>query len=365
MQIKYEITDTILNNIIQYELAVQKISQIKLPYKYQTQLYQKIKADEISHLSDLLGISIGYEKAMQIQLGKETFLSIEKHKILNNYRSIQEFIKSYNDRQFLPISNQLIQHLNVLALKNIIEDWESGKFRSFSEKPNPIYDNWSSLKEYYPTINMESHFDLLTRRIGNRKDLTHKIIISFILFYEMIDKAPLSAGNQLTAITFLSAVLKNYDYNPENLLPIAKIINENEQDIVTEFKKSRTIKNLTSFIEFMSSIFTNEIASLHTQILFSYENNAKKKIALSIEYNDRQIKILEYLQIHPYVSRNEYSKIMGISFMTSFRDLQKLLDDGYLAIEGKGRGTKYSLKKDLSEEKSKSIPTIIDSSLIQ
>ncbi len=359
MKIQYEITEQILNSIVKYELCIQKSSAIPLPQKYLTKLYQKQKADEISHLSDMLGISIGYDKALDIQRGKETHISIDKHKILNNYRSTQEFIKSYTDRQFMPISFPLIAHLNTLLFKNVVEDWELGKSREFSQKPNPLFDNWTDLKEYYPTIDLSNHFDNLARLFYSKDNQIHQIVLSLIMMYEMIDKAPLVAANQLTAINLLSCILSNYKYNPNNLLPIGKVVAENEHSIITEFKKTRISKSMTGFIEIMADLLASESLALYNAIIFVYENSAQKKILLSVQYNDRQIKILEYLQIHKSISRNEYSKLMGVSFMTAFRDLSQLVEDDYLEIIGRGRGTRYELMVEPGEDKDKPVPTAL------
>jgi predicted HTH transcriptional regulator len=63
------------------------------------------------------------------------------------------------------------------------------------------------------------------------------------------------------------------------------------------------------------------------------------------ELNERQLKIIEYLEIEKKITRMQYTKMMGISFMTSFRDLQEMLEKGYIVQKGKGRATFYILPK--------------------
>ena len=42
--------------------------------------------------------------------------------------------------------------------------------------------------------------------------------------------------------------------------------------------------------------------------------------------------------------------MMGVSFMTSFRDLQDMVDKGYIKVKGKGRGTYYISAKQQGED---------------
>lgn len=349
------ITPQTLNSIVKYELTIERIKSIPLPLQYINKLYNSQKADELSHLSNLIGIPIGYNKALDIQQGKESGLEIEKHILLNNYRSTQEFIKSYTDMQFMPVSQALFHHLNTLLFKNVVEDWELGKNRDFSTVPSPLYDNWTDLKDYYPNINLSTYVDEMTRSLYSKTNQTHKILIAITIFHEIMDKQPLLVANQISNIAFLSATLKNFGYNPNNLMPVAKIFDENEATIINQFKK----KSIDDFSQLLSELLANEALALLNNIKFIYENNVKKKILLSAQFNDRQLKILEYLQIHKNISREEYAKLMGVSFMTAFRDLHKLLEDGYLTTKSRGRGTKYILKTDPNQDKNSPVPTMV------
>ena len=45
--------------------------------------------------------------------------------------------------------------------------------------------------------------------------------------------------------------------------------------------------------------------------------------------------------------------MMGVSFMTSYRDLQELLDKEYINQKGKGRGTYYFIPDSETEQQEK------------
>jgi len=353
------ITNLILDYIVKYELSVKTISSIPLPYQVKQNLYEKLKAEELEAVGDIIGFPIGYQKALELQEGKEVTSTKSKFKIFSNYRSAQEFIKTYNRVQFLNPSTQLLMHINKIIMSGIADEWEIAKIKTFSEKPNEIYDTWYKFRDYFPDLDATKHFDEIFETIINGKIKTHPLLLFSYLIYEMIDKAPFFSGNQLTTILATSTLLKDFGYNPGNLLPTAKAFNFLGSDLMEAYKISKSNKNHTIFTEALLYSFSISILDLQNRVENTFENKVKKSASLSMELNRRQIRILEYLEINKKVTRNEYSKLMGISFMTAFRDLQELTKKGYLEIKGTGRGTFYVLKEKETNEKN-DIPVFID-----
>lgn len=340
----YTITNLILQYILRYELAIQEINKTKLPEKYHTPLKEKYYAEDIHQLGELVGKPLGYNKALQIQRGQE--LSSEKKDltIFTNIRNTQDFIKSYNKHNALKPSIELASHLNKLAMRGIVEEWDTAKLRGFSEKPNEIYDTWYKERDYYPNTNLEQHFNEIFEWVKDTKDNNHKLIKLSILLYEFIDKAPFLAGNQISAILMLEIITKEYGYNPENILPLFKSINSISEDLKAAFKMSKAKRDLTIFIEAL--LYTLSLTAIEVSKDFTetFENKVEKRGKMNRELNQRQIKILDFLAINPKTTRKEYTKMMGTSFMTSYRDLLELMEKGYVVCKGQGRGTYYVLK---------------------
>lgn len=346
----YTITNTIVNYIVKYELSTREIQSIPLPHKYQLPLYHRLKAEEMQTLGTLIGVPIGYDKAFAIEIGKLSQKPKSKYFIFQNYRSCQEFIKSYQKKQFIPPSTQLIKHLNKLALKNILDDWDIGKFKKFSEKPNEIFDNWYKHSEYHPEVISEKHFDDLMEKIINPKIKVHKLIQICIILFELIEKAPLFAGNQITSILIVSTLLKAFHYNPYNLFPTANIFLTLGSDFTYVFDLAKRRKDLTLFIEAITYALSLEILTLENRVATEFDEKVKQKAKLSAEFNSRQIKILEYLKTNKTIKRRKYSKLMGVSFMTAYRDLNELVEKELLSINGVGRGTYYTLPEKVEDD---------------
>ena len=241
---------------------------------------------------------------------------------------------------------ELAIHLNKILTKGWNDDWDQGRLKDFSEKPNDLYDTWYTLRDYYPSTNMKNHFNEIFRWIANSDDNTHKLIQFAILLYEFIEKAPFFAGNQITSILILELLAKEYEYNPSMILPFSKAINFISEDLKSAFKISKSKNDLTTFIE--AFLYTISLTAIETSREFNeiYKSKILKYPKMTEELNSRQMKMIDYLETNKKASRKELTNLMGVSFMTVFRDLQELMEKEYVIQKGKGRGTHYKLKED-------------------
>lgn len=348
---KYTITNLILNYIVKYELALQKIKDTPLSKGLFETFKEKYQAEEIDKLGELISYPIGYNKSLTVQRGQVLPSHKNKLKIFTNFKNTQDYLNTYDRKSAIKPSIELSTHLNKILLKNIVDEWDLGREKKFSEKPYDLYDTWYKLRDYYPSITISEYFNDIFQWILNDTTGIHKLIQMCILLYEFIDKAPFYGGNQITSILTIKAIAKEYGYNPYNLIPFAKAIYQIDEDIESAFKMSKGKRDLTIFIEAILYTLSLTAIEMSKDITETFDEKIQIHKGLGKELNSRQIKIIEYLNANPKVSRQEYTKMMGTSFMTSYRDLQELLEKAYIQQKGRGRGTYYIIeeKKDKIE----------------
>jgi hypothetical protein len=353
---KYSITHLIVDYILKYELSVSRINNTLLPATHKEELIDKLHAEDIDKLGELIGHSIGYSRALDAQRGKLLPTARSKFKVFVNYRSTHDFINTYKANSFVKPSIELSVHLNKLLLKDLVDDWERGKLRGFSDKPNELYDTWYSHRDFYPNLNINNHFSKVFSWIEQPKTKVHKLIQLSILLYEFMDKAPFLAGNQITGILTVATITKEYGLNPNNMFPFVKSIEFVNSDIESAFKMSKS-----KFVEAVLYTLSLMALDVENQVTDLMDNKVKGHNKLKAEFNDRQLKVLDYLQVEKRITRKEYTKLMGVSFMTSFRDLQELLEKDHIEQRGTGRGTYYTLKgKGVKEEKKEKLEVFRD-----
>jgi Fic family protein len=191
---------------------------------------------------------------------------------------------------------------------------------------------------------MKEYFNDLFRWITTSEDSTHTLIQFAVLTYEFIDKAPFYAGNQITTILVLELLAREYGYNPNIVLPFSKAFNFINEDLKSAFKISKGKNDLTTFIE--AFLYTISLTSIETAREFTkvYKEKILKYPQMTEELNSRQIKIVDYLETNRKASRQELTDMIGVSFMTVYRDLKELMEKDYVVQKGAGRGTHYKLK---------------------
>ncbi len=339
------LTNLIVKYLVTFELNIEKIKNTPLPYKQKKQLYEKVHAEDLNALAEIINMPIGYSKALDIQRGNIDVSRGAKYKIFTNYRSTQDFINSYKSTSFVPISSELISHLNKLLLKDILDSWELGKFRKFSEVPNEIYDQWYKYRDYYPKRNNEKYFNDFAQWIYSDKHGYNKLIQSALLLYEFLDNAALFAGNQITSFLTTTCVFKEFGYNEHNTFCLAKALSPIYKDLPEMFKISKSNKDQTLFVEALLYSFSLESKSLRKLYESSFNQSIKRKVDDKENLNDRQLKILEHLEKNKRINRAQCTKLMGVSFMTCYRDLTELVQAQYLEKKGDNKKTYYILKE--------------------
>lgn len=332
-----------LKYIVKYELSISQLNHTDLPKDLQKPLIEKLYAEEIDNIAQLVAFPIGYNTALKILRGQEHTTGRSKKKVFSSFRNARDYLRKYNSSTALKPSMELAIHLNKIITRGWNDDWDQGRLKDFSEKPNELYDTWYSLRDYYPSTNMKSHFNEYFRWIANNDDNTHKLIQFAVLIYEFIDKAPFFAGNQITTILVLELLAKEYGYNPGIVLPFSKSINFISEDLKSAFRISKGKNDLTTFIE--AFLYTISLSAIETTREFTeiYKSKILKYPKMTEELNSRQIKMIDYLDTNKRASRKELTDLMGVSFMTVFRDLQELMEKEYVIQKGKGRGTYYAM----------------------
>jgi len=76
-----------------------------------------------------------------------------------------------------------------------------------------------------------------------------------------------------------------------------------------------------------------------------WRNWLSKKYLVSLDLNERQMKVIDYLKTKQQITNIEYRDMTAATPKTASRDLEGLVEKGILELKGKGRGAHYVIVK--------------------
>src|SRR4030042_4554441 len=91
---RFQLTHTILSNIISYEVIRKGIIELRLESENKSKFRMYANSNDIFHLGHLFGANVTLKTARKVASGKTLKLSDYKGMYLTNFRSAIEYINS-------------------------------------------------------------------------------------------------------------------------------------------------------------------------------------------------------------------------------------------------------------------------------
>lgn len=343
-QPKYEITDRLLLNLVKLEVERNNIENIQLNAQTRAKLQLRAKAVNMFHMAHMIGVEITLKDAEKAAEGRKVVTEDARGTILNNFRNALEFVRSNITDTYVDIDLNILLHLNKILLLDWKEAWES-KFRTSGEDIDVILDNWVSNKDN--RINSTQIQDELLSALDWYKSSiakVHNLIRVGVLLYRLIRIAPFIAANKLTLITVTDFLLQKNGYIDKSFISTTRNFDVYEDEYLEAWTQAVAHdENITLWLERFIRNLANDMVDTKDEVNRNIQEESKSTKQPFLDLNKRQLKILRYLQTIPTVKREDYVQMMGVSTMTSFRDLNDLVRKKLLKLEGKGRATRYML----------------------
>jgi len=340
---KYTISDNLLLNIVEFELSKKAIEDVDYDSTTKKTLATKGKAINLFHLSHMIGVELTIKDAEKAVEGKKLVTNDARGTILNNFRSVMEFIRSTVTESYVDLDINVMLHINKIILTNWKETWES-KIRTDADLVDPALDTW--LKTSNISLNMAQREDKLNEVIYWYKasvNKIHPLIKIAVLIYEMVQIAPFVCCNQLTIMALTDFLFQKNGYLENSFLTVIREFDLHNEENIGIWEVIKKSDDLTGWIErFILNLAhgtTGEKNRISNDSLM-IKSPTKQPF---LDLNRRQLKILRYLQTIPTVKREDYVQMMDVSTMTAFRDMVDLVHKKIIKVEGRGRGTKYIL----------------------
>ncbi|MCF0226806.1 MAG: Fic family protein [Methanobrevibacter sp.] len=339
MDPQYEITDKILNNIVEIESTRQFINYSKITPSYDLLLKNKAIIDSSHNSTSIEGNTLNSEEVQKLfNLNKDNNLpnkiSYEEIEVLNYFNLLENLDKYSNN--FKQYSRNIILSFHKELTKNILE--KSGEFR---DTQVIVADSKSGKVNYVPPPAIEVPY-LIDEFIEwlNRTDI-QLILKCGIAHYELVRIHPFVDGNGRTSRILANFILKVGGFDINKYFTLDEYYNQNRPAYYAALRSVQNTGMLTQWLEYFTTGFLDSINKIKNEIetMIKITNIANEKLELT----SKEIEIIKYLESNKHISNNDVQELFNISSKSSYKYLKRLTDKKLIKKLGNGRNTYYEL----------------------
>lgn len=339
----FTISNKILQNISKIEAAEEVIKHSPLLPLWEKQFKEDAIVRSVYHGTHIEGNMLDKDEAKNILMGRDVVGRPRDIQEIINYRKVIEFIDEEARKKIDKITEPLVKKLHRLIVHKILTEEQAGEYRLKQvvirnsqtgeitfRPPSPIEVPFL-MREFLYWINRDDH------------DEIHPILKAGIVHHELVRIHPFIDGNGRIArvLTTLTLLLGGYDIR--RFFSLEEYYDKDALLYYENLQKA-TAGNLVSWLEYFTYGAAVEFERVKDKILkLSKDVKLKEKFGgQQIFLNERQVKIIEYLQEIGYLQNQSFGTVFpDISEDSVLRDLQDLIKKGLIKKVGSTKAARY------------------------
>ena len=345
---KYSISNKILNNVAKIEAAKEIIESAPLVPSYEAKFRQEAIVRTVHHGTHIEGNPLEQKEVKDVLEGKKVIAKDRDIQEVLNYREVLKFIDSKKDE---PITEKSLLEIHKLTTKKLLPSNQIGAYRYVQVK---ITDSATGKTSYMPPTPKQIP-DLVRSFLlwlnHSQTDEIHPVLKAAITHYFLVAVHPFVDGNGRFARAASTLILFKEGYDIKKFFSLEEYFDKDPQRYYLGLQKtsnqSKIIKDrdLTVWIEYFTEGLVIELSRIREKVQkLSVDLKLRGKMG-QIPLNDRQLKLMEYMQEFGQVSNKEWRNLLPmVSDDTILRDLKYLMKKNLARKRGSTKGAVYVLK---------------------
>jgi Fic family protein len=269
----------------------------------------------------------------------------EEQEVVGYYEVLELILEHYEN---IDLSERYLHQLHSILLKYSSKDQRhKGHYKNLSNQVVANYPDGEEkviFKTTEPHLTAQEMYDLIawTNEQLEEKKL-HPILITTVFVYEFLSIHPYQDGNGRLSRLLTTFLLLKQDYNFIEYVSFEHTI-ENRKDmyyqVLMETQKHRGSDD--EILDRWVIFFLDCLIDLTNKLTVKYAtyNNLKSST------NERQKQVLVYIDEHKTIQIKDLEEnLSNYSRNTLKKDLQYLVQEGFILTTGSGRGVRYHAKE--------------------
>ena len=375
-QPKYVITNSILKNIGFIEAAKEMVENAPLVPHWEAQFRRDAVIRTIHYGTHLEGNQLNREQVEKMVEGSDNGswkpsdsstgeikgIAARERDIQEvlNYREVLRFIDSQGipvesaygriKTDFAPYSINILSEIHRLTTDKVLPESEQGKLRQVQviirNKTNGELIFRPPAAAAVP-LQLEDFLSWLNSSEGQDH---HPVIRAGIAHWELVRIHPFTDGNGRTARAMAMLVLFQEGYDVKQFFSIEQYYDQNPRDYYEALQKAGAEKDgdISAWLEYFTDGLAVELSRVKERVMqLSRDLKLKGKLGRQIPITERQIKILEYMEVNNgYLTTKDTFKVIPMTSRdTIIRDLRYLIDKGVVRKIGRTKASRYVLSE--------------------
>lgn len=341
----YTITNSILRDVGSIDAAKAIIDASPLLPAWEKRFQDDALVRAVHHGTHLEGNELNIADTRRLIEGEKIAGRPRDVQEIINYRNVIDYIGKEQLEDSLPkdLDEQLLKSLHKLTAENILEEDKIGVYRGSQVV---VRNSYTGDVSFRPPPAVEVPY--LTREFLNwlKDELkTHPIIKAGIVHFELVRIHPFVDGNGRVARAFTAAVLYKEHYDTRRFFSLEE---HYDRDAASYYKALGSVTDaldLTAWLEYFVEGLAIEFMRVKQKVMkISRDLKFQHVIGGQVYLNNRQIKVIEYIQEHGFMQNSAFQAIFpDISDDTVLRELKDLVKKGIIKKRGRTKASRYIL----------------------
>jgi len=351
---KFSITNDTLANIGLVEAAKEVIENAPLIPTYEARFKKDALLRTVHHGTHIEGNDLSLSEVRKAIEGEEFVARERDVQEVINYRNVLKYIDGLK-KELLDkprYTQKMLKDINLLASERIITDGRAGNYRQtqvilrnsatweITFRPPPAIEVSFLMEDFFAWLNSAE-----ARKI-------HPVLRGGIAHYYLVSVHPFIEANGRTARAFATLILFAEGYDIKKFFSLEDYFDKDAQryyqSIMEVDKQHRDLakRDLTAWLEYFTQAMGVELTRIKEKVKrLSVDIKIKSRVGKQVPLNERQIKLIEYLEEYGSITTPEGRKIVPkYSDDTLVRDFNYFVKKGIVKKQGKTKAARYVLR---------------------
>lgn len=364
---KYTITNKILREVGAVDACREVINNAPLVPSWEAKFREEAIIRTVHFGTHLEGNELNYTEAAKVLSGGEVVGRQRDVQEVINYRNVLKFIEEMGsapakqssdspkqntdlpDQHEKPerviISDKIVKTVHKLTVEKMLPPEQCGNYR---QTQVVIRNNMTGEITFRPPPSVEVPYlmeDFLKWMACPDAFNIHPILKAGVTHYELVRIHPFVDGNGRVARATATLVLFTEGYDIKRFFSLEEHYDSDAMSYYNALAEATKKGDLTAWLEYFTEGLAIELTRIKEKVQKISTDLKLKKRRGQIALNERQIRILEYVQAVGFINNKAFKELFTmISDDTILRDVQQLVKMKILRKEGSTKAARYIIK---------------------